>query len=127
MLRAGRRQLLAVFAAVAAAFCGVQLGSLVFQRELAAFVGAFFVAVTGSLYARWRRRPSAVVRTPGLLLLVPGSLGFRGLTTALQEDFTLGSQFAFRMLLVGGGLVAGLLVANVLVPPPLDVEPESPA
>lgn len=127
MLRAGRRQLLAVFAAVAAAFCGVQLGSLLFQRELAAFVGAFFVAVTGSLYARWRRRPSAVIRTPGLLLLVPGSLGFRGLTTALQEDFTLGSQFAFRMLLVGGALVAGLLVANVLVPPPLDVEPESPA
>ena len=48
-----------------------------------------------------------------------------GLTTALQQDFSAGSQFAFRMLLVGGALVAGLLVANVLVPPPLDVEPDS--
>ena len=68
---------------------------------------------------------AAVMRTPGLLLLVPGSLGFRGLTTALQQDFSAGSQFAFRMLLVGGALVAGLLVANVLVPPPLDVEPDA--
>jgi uncharacterized membrane protein YjjB (DUF3815 family) len=97
----------------------------VFDRELSAFVGAFAVAVAANLYARLRRRPAAVMRTPGLLLLVPGSLGFRGLTTALQQDFSAGSQFAFRMLLVGGALVAGLLVANVLVPPPLDVEPDA--
>jgi hypothetical protein len=29
------------------------------------------------------------------------------------------------MLLVGGALVAGLLMAGVLFPPPLDVEPDS--
>jgi uncharacterized membrane protein YjjB (DUF3815 family) len=114
-----------VLLAVAIAFLGVRIGGLVFDRELSAFVGAFAVAVAANLYARLRRRPAAVMRTPGLLLLVPGSLGFRGLTTALQQDFSAGSQFAFRMLLVGGALVAGLLVANVLVPPPLDVEPDA--
>ena len=30
-----------------------------------------------------------------------------------------------RVLLRGGAIVAGLLFAGVLVPPPLDVEPES--
>jgi hypothetical protein len=29
------------------------------------------------------------------------------------------------MLLVGGAIVAGLLFAGVVVPPPLDVEPEA--
>ena len=125
LLRARWSQLPPVLLAVAIAFLGVRIGGLVFDRELSAFVGAFAVAVAANLYARLRRRPAAVMRTPGLLLLVPGSLGFRGLTTALQQDFSAGSQFAFRMLLVGGALVAGLLVANVLVPPPLDVEPDA--
>jgi len=77
-----------------------------------------------------RRQPvralaAAVVRTPGLLLLVPGSLGSRGLTNAVAGDLTPSVQFLFDMLLVGGALVAGLLMAGVLVPPPLDVEPDS--
>jgi uncharacterized membrane protein YjjB (DUF3815 family) len=59
------------------------------------------------------------------LLLVPGSLGFRGLTNAVAGDFTQSVQFLFDMLLVGGALVAGLLMAGVLFPPPLDVEPDS--
>jgi uncharacterized membrane protein YjjP (DUF1212 family) len=124
LLRARWSQLPAVLLAVGIAFAGVTVGSMIFARELAAFVGAFSVSVAANLYARLRRRPAAVMRTPGLLLLVPGSLGFRGLTTALQQDFSAGSQFAFRMLLVGGALVAGLLLSNVLVPPPLDVEPD---
>lgn len=125
LLRARRTQFPAVLVAVLAAFAGTRLGNLWFERELAAFVGALLVAAAANLYARWFRGPAAVLRTPGLLLLVPGSLGFRGFTTALQQDFAAGAQFAFQMLLVGGALVAGLLVASVLLPPPLDIEPDS--
>jgi uncharacterized membrane protein YjjB (DUF3815 family) len=60
-----------------------------------------------------------------LLLLVPGSLGFRGLTTAVAGRFTDSIEFLFHMLLVGGAIVAGMLMAGVLLPPPLDVEPDS--
>lgn len=125
LLRASRPQLPWVLLAVLVGFAGSRLGALWFERELGAFVGALCVAAAANLYARWQRRPAATMRTPGLLLLVPGSLGFRGLTTALQQDFTAGVQLAFQMLLVGGAIVAGLLVAGVLVPPPLDVEPDS--
>jgi uncharacterized membrane protein YjjB (DUF3815 family) len=93
--------------------------------ELGAFVGALAVAASANLYARWRRQPAAVVRTPGLLLLVPGSLGFRGLTTAVAGDASASVPFLMQMLLVGGAIVAGLLMAGVLLPPPLDVEPDS--
>jgi uncharacterized membrane protein YjjB (DUF3815 family) len=56
-------------------------------------------------------------------LLVPGSLGFTGLTTALSGDFEASAPLAFRMLLTGGAIVAGMLFAGVVVPPPLDVPP----
>jgi uncharacterized membrane protein YjjP (DUF1212 family) len=124
LLRASPGQLWAVLAGVLAGQLGGRLGGLAFERELSAFVGALVVVAAGNLYARWRRQPSAVVTTPGLLLLVPASLGFRGFTTGFESAGGTGVQLAFQMLLVGGALVAGLLVAGVLVPPPLDVEPD---
>ncbi|MBX3462943.1 MAG: threonine/serine exporter family protein [Planctomycetes bacterium] len=125
LLRATRRQAPWVLLAMATGFGGARAGSGLFGGELGASIGAFAVTALANLHARWRRQPAAVVRTPGLLLLVPGSLGLSGLTTALTGDFASSAPFAFRMLLVGGAIVAGLLFAGVLVPPPLDVEPEA--
>jgi uncharacterized membrane protein YjjP (DUF1212 family) len=119
LLRASRRQFAWVALAVAVGYCGARAGGAVLERELGAFVGALGVAFAANLYARWRRQPAAVVRTPGLLLLVPGSLGFRGFTLALDKSAE-SVQFVFQMLLVGGAIVAGLLMAGVLLPPTLD-------
>lgn len=125
VLRATRRQAPWVLLAMIVGFGGARAGSGVFGSELGASVGALAVAALANVYARWRRQPAAIVRTPGLLLLVPGSLGLSGFTTALTGDFASSAPFAFRMLLVGGAIVAGLLFAGVLVPPPLDVEPDA--
>jgi uncharacterized membrane protein YjjP (DUF1212 family) len=125
LLRASRAQTGWVLLAVAVGYGGARLGSLWLAPELGAFVGAFLVTVLGNLFAHWRRRPAAVVRTPGLLLLVPGSLGFRGLATAVDGQFSTSVEFLFHMLLVGGAIVAGLLIAGAVLPPPLDVEPDS--
>lgn len=125
LLRGTRSQAGWILLAVAIGYGGARLGRALLTPELGAFVGALLVTMAGNLFARWRRRPAAVVRTPGLLLLVPGSLGFRGLTNAVAGDFTQSVQFLFDMLLVGGALVAGMLMAGVLFPPPLDVEPDS--
>jgi uncharacterized membrane protein YjjP (DUF1212 family) len=125
LLRASRSQASWVLLAVAIGYGGSRLGRDALGPELGAFLGALLVTIAGNLYARWQRRPSAVVRTPGLLLLVPGSLGFQSLTTAVAGDFAGSAPFVFQMLLVGGSIVAGLLIAGVLVPPPRDVEPDS--
>ena len=106
-------------------FGGARVGNAALGPELGAVVGATAVALLGNVHARWRRQPAAVVREPGLLLLVPGSLGLSGLTTAISGDFAASAPFVFRMLLVGGSIVAGLLFAGVVLPPPLDVEPDS--
>jgi uncharacterized membrane protein YjjP (DUF1212 family) len=127
LLRAARNQVLWILAAVAIGYGGARLGREVLGLELGAFVGAVAVAAAANLFARWRRQPAAVVRTPGLLLLVPGSLGLRGLRAALEHpgDPTGSTQGMLQMLMVGGAIVAGLLIAGVVAPPPLDVEPES--
>jgi uncharacterized membrane protein YjjP (DUF1212 family) len=125
LLRASRRQVLWVLIAVVLGFCGARLGHAVFGPGLGAFLGAMIVGLGANLFARVRRLPAAIVRTPGLLLLVPGSLGFRGVSIALQQDFAASAQFAMQMLIVGGAIVAGMLLAGVILPPPLDVEVDS--
>ncbi len=125
LLRASRKQASWVLLGIVVGFGGARLGGHWLGAELGGFLGAVAVAIAANLFAHWRRRPAAIVRTPGLLLLVPGSLGFRGFTMALDQNFTASAQFAFQALLVGGAIVAGLLIAGVLVPPPLEVEPDS--
>ena len=53
---------------------------------------------------------------PGLLPLVPGSVGLRSLESLFARDTLAGVDTAFQMLMVAVSLVAGLLVANALLP-----------
>lgn len=96
---------------------GVRLGGLLLGPELAGFLGALLVGVAGNLVARYRRRPAALVQVPGLILLVPGSLGFRSLTSLLDRDVLSGVHGAFEMTLVAIAITTGLLLASVVVPP----------
>ena len=80
--------------------------------ELGAFAGALAVALAANAHAAWRRLPAAVVLLPGLLLLVPGSVGFQSINLFLANDPLAGIEVAFRMILVAVALVAGVLVAN---------------
>lgn len=99
-----------------AGVAAVSLGAEPLGPELAAFVGALVVALTGNAYARATGLPSAVVLLPGLLTLVPGSVGFRSMLAFLAGAPTAGIDAAFRMTLIAVSLVAGVLAANVLVP-----------
>jgi uncharacterized membrane protein YjjP (DUF1212 family) len=85
--------------------------------ERGAFSGAIAVAVAANAYGSWRRLPPAVVLLPGLLLLVPGSVGFQSVTLFLANDPLSGIEAAFRMILVAVALVAGVLAANLLAKP----------
>ena len=82
--------------------------------------GAFFasmgVAAISNIYGRWRNRPGALIRVPGIILLVPGSVGFRSLNFVMERDVFLGLDTAFALLSALIALVAGLLFGNLLVP-----------
>jgi uncharacterized membrane protein YjjP (DUF1212 family) len=99
------------------AFLGARLGARTLGPELGAGAGALLVGLACNLYARLMDRPASVPLVPGIMLLVPGSLGFRSLSALLAQDVVSGIETAFRMTLVAAGLVTGLLLANVAVPP----------
>lgn len=86
--------------------------------ELGMFMGAFAVGLLASLVARRFDQPSALIEVPGTLILVPGSIGFRSITAMLGNEVVSGLETAFRVLLIAMSLVAGLLMANLVMPRP---------
>jgi uncharacterized membrane protein YjjP (DUF1212 family) len=88
-----------------------------FGIEAGAFCGALAVGACSNLYARIRDRPALVALTPGIIILVPGSVGFRSLTSFLNQETVAGIDFAFTMMIVAVALVGGILTANIVVPP----------
>jgi len=95
---------------------GGRAGAATLGVELGTFAGALAVGVASSVYERLTQRPAAVVSVPGILLLVPGSVGFRGLTSLIDRQAVAGIETIFSMILTAVALVAGLLIAAVVVP-----------
>lgn len=85
--------------------------------ELGIACGALALGTSANLWARLRRRPSAIAIIPAMLLIVPGSLGYRSLEALLQEDVLGGVETAFKTVLLAVALVTGLFLSNLIVPP----------
>lgn len=100
--------LLAWFAARA----GTQWGGPI----LGASAGSFALGMVSNVLARTRNLPAAITSVPGLLVLVPGSIGFRGVASIFQLDSTSGLDLVLRMLATAVALVCGLLLATVVYP-----------
>ena len=99
------------------AFAGARMGAALLGAELGGFVGALAVALGSNLYARIFDKPATVPLVPGILLLVPGSVGFKSVLSMLERDVVPAMDAAFTMIVVAMSLVAGLLVANAALPP----------
>lgn len=85
--------------------------------QMGAMFGAAAVGVLGNLYARFLHRPSQIVTVPAVLLLVPGSMGFRGIRSLLGGETLTGVGTVFEMFVVATAIVSGLLIANAIVSP----------
>ncbi len=116
-LRAMPRQFGWILAAGALAYLSARAGSRALGPELGAFTAALLLGAVSNLYARLMDRPASVLVVPGILMLVPGSLGFRSVNWLLQQDVVNGLRTLVQMSLVAVALVGGLLFANVIVPP----------
>ena len=95
----------------------IRLAGAIATPEGAAAIAAFVVGLGGNLANRWKGLPAAILVVPGLIVLVPGALGLSGIRAMIERDAVQGLQTIVDASLIGGGLVAGLLVANLVVPP----------
>jgi uncharacterized membrane protein YjjP (DUF1212 family) len=90
-----------------------------FDAALAPVAAAAFIGIAGNIYSWWRRRPTGTIVLPAIALLLPGSIGFRGMRDLISRDTsdTLAGLDTFtHALLIAASIAAGLLIANALVP-----------
>lgn len=106
-----------ILGACTVGYMGTSLGTDWLDPEMGVVVGAFAVGVLGNVFARLMERPAQVVQVPAVLLLVPGSMGFRGMASLLGHDTLSGVETVFAMFVVGLAIVAGILIANAVVSP----------
>jgi uncharacterized membrane protein YjjB (DUF3815 family) len=69
------------------------------------------------VWARVLDRPATVTLVPALLLLVPGSVGFKSVTAMLERQTLSAVDAAFTMAFVATSLTGGVLLANASFPP----------
>lgn len=117
LLRAAPRDLPAILLAAIVSVVGARLGKLWLGPELGALIGAIVIGVWSHVWARHFDKPTLLLLTPGILMLVPGSVGFLSVASMVEADITGALQTGFRMLLIATSLAAGVLIATVAVPP----------
>ncbi len=85
--------------------------------ELSFFATGALVAVISNSIARMFRRPGLITLLPGIILIVPGSVNYRSMTTMFQNDVIDTMQTTFSVIIIAVSLVAGLVFGNTIVPP----------
>lgn len=98
-------------------YIGSRSGTAWLGNQMGVLVGAFALGVVSNLYARFLDRPAMVVQVPAVFLLVPGSLGFRGMSSLLDRHTMSGVETLFAMFVVAMAIASGLLIAAAVVPP----------
>lgn len=114
LLSAKRTDAPFIVLACAAAYLTSKFAGASMGEELGAFLGAFVVSAGSNVLARVKRRAAMVTQVPGLLILVPGSIGFRSVTSLLGQEIESGVLAGFRVAIVGISLAAGILAGNVV-------------
>ncbi|MCG8464924.1 MAG: threonine/serine exporter family protein [Xanthomonadales bacterium] len=117
ILRVRVRQWPWVLLACALAWGSAQFGQMTLGGTLGAFVGGVLVGLYGNAYARLTNLPGSTLQLPGLLLLVPGSVGMRSMTALLGADVLTGIEVAFTAILTAVALATGMITASVILPP----------
>lgn len=99
------------------AYASSRFGTQHFGPITGAFVGAFTIGAASHIFRFFTHRPNQLMMVPGIILLVPGSMGFKSLTALLDQNIIAGLDTAFRMMLAGISLVIGLLMSSIFIIP----------
>lgn len=116
LFRTARRDYPLVMLSAGAGYLVSRLAGTAWGSPVGIFLSALLLTAAGNAYARWVKRPGALVRVPGILMLVPGSASLRGaMTLVQQQDVAAGQSAALTVLNILLALIAGLLFGNLLV------------
>lgn len=117
LFQAHRRDWFWMLGACLLAWGGASLGAILGAPVMGAFIGALVVGLAGNLFVKFTGRPGSIIHLPGLILLVPGSIGLRSLATLLGDDVVSGIETAMLAGIIAVALTTGMILASVLLPP----------
>lgn len=117
LFRANRRDYPVVMLAAATGYLVSRFAGDAWGSPVGIFLAALTLTAAGNAYARWGQRPGALIRVPGIIMLVPGSTSLRGLLSLIQQQsLDVGHAALMTVLNILLALIAGLLIGNLLVP-----------
>ena len=117
LFKARRRDYPWVMGAAIAGYMISRYAGLAWGSPAGIFLSALALTAAGNAFGRWMQRPGALVRVPGIIMLVPGSASLRGLLTLVQQqDVDAGQSALLLVTNIVLALVAGLLFGNLLIP-----------
>jgi uncharacterized membrane protein YjjP (DUF1212 family) len=99
------------------AFLGVLGGTSLMDSNLGNLLGTIVAVVIANLWARKTGRPSSIVLIPAIVMLVSGTIGFRGLAAMAEGELLLGVQQFLQMFIVAITILAGILIGFTIVRP----------
>ena len=104
--------------------CGIAYGGILLGRTMAGgnlgnLLGTIIAVMYANLWAGKTGRPTSIVLLPAIVLLVSGSIGFRGLAAIASGQTSAGGQQFLQMFIVALTIGVGLLVGNTMVRPEL--------
>ncbi|KAF9199192.1 hypothetical protein BGZ49_010724 [Haplosporangium sp. Z 27] len=82
--------------------------------QINAAIAAFAVGISGQLYGRLTGQLSYVPLLSGVLLLVPGSVGVRGILAIIGNDPSQGFQFVLTMIHVSVAITLGVFCSALV-------------
>lgn len=98
-------------------YISAKVGTHYFGPEMGMFIGGVMVGAGSNIFARFLGRPSSIFQFPGIILLVPGSTGYRSLSFLLDRRVLVGFDTAITMVALAFSLVVGVFVGNILIKP----------
>lgn len=84
---------------------------------LSIFISALSVGILSNINARILHKPAAVTLLPGIIFLVPGSIGLKGINLIFEHHFMAGLEGGFQAMIVSITIVAGLFLSNTIITP----------
>ncbi|MBC7563360.1 MAG: threonine/serine exporter family protein [Gemmatimonadaceae bacterium] len=114
LLQANAKEAPWIVLAAATAYLTSRFAGRALGEELGAFLGALMVSGGSTVIALRRDTTPIVTIVPGLLILVPGSIGLRSVTSFSQQKVVTGVETAFKVALIGVSLVGGVLAGRAL-------------
>lgn len=106
-----------VFVAVITATIASRVGVWALGTTLGVGVASLAVGLAGNAYSRFLHHPKSTITVPGLTVLVPGALGFKGIFSLVSKGGPSGINVLVTTLLLAVALVVGSTIAEAIVAP----------